>query len=153
MRLWGVPRKFFEKLSEVSEDPASARYESTTKEILTVEPKVHPNPIIPKNTVGAIHGSSTCADHPNPHNPVDVSNFKVSGSGAGGSEPKTVEKATRMIMTSRNSGSNIPPFRRVIQRQMMSDIFPAMALPRIPPMKGARYNKPIDRDDKWYGLN
>ena len=49
--------RFFEKLRDVREDPASARYESTTKEIDTVEPRVHPNPITPKNTVGAIHGS------------------------------------------------------------------------------------------------
>ena len=54
-----VPMTFLQKLREVSEDPASARYESTTKEMETVEPRVHPNPITPKNTVGAIHGSLT----------------------------------------------------------------------------------------------
>lgn len=50
---------FLERLREVRELPASARYESTTKEILTVDPRVQPNPIRPKNTVGAIDGSCT----------------------------------------------------------------------------------------------
>ena len=67
-----APKKFFEKLREVNDDPASARYESTTKEILTVLPKVQPNPITPKNIVGAIHGSSTCADHPKPQSPASA---------------------------------------------------------------------------------
>jgi hypothetical protein len=40
-----VPKRFFEKLRVVRDDPASARYESTTNEILTVDPKVHPKPI------------------------------------------------------------------------------------------------------------
>lgn len=35
---------FFERLREVRELPASARYESTTKEMLTVDPNVQPKP-------------------------------------------------------------------------------------------------------------
>jgi len=60
--------------------------------------------------------------------------------------------AIGMTMTSRNSGSNSPPFRRVMNRQMRSETFPAKADPNTPPTKGAIYNNPTDRRDKLYGL-
>lgn len=64
----------------------------------------------------------------------------------------TVAIATGMTMTRRNSGSNIPPFRRAMDRQIRSDSFPAIDDPRIPPTKGAIYNKPIDKEGRSYGL-
>ena len=64
----------------------------------------------------------------------------------------TVEMAIGMTMTSRNSGSKTPPFRRVMNRQIRSETFPAKADPNIPPTKGAMYNNPTDRRDKLYGL-
>ena len=50
----------------------------------------------------------------------------------------TVARATGMTITRRNSGSKIPPLRRVIQRQTMSETLPEMEEPRTPPKKGAR---------------
>lgn len=60
--------------------------------------------------------------------------------------------ATGMTMTSRNSGSNTPPFRRVMYRQIISEIFPDKDDPNTPPTKGAMYNNPTDNEDKLYGL-
>lgn len=100
----------------------------------TVLPRVHPNPITPKKMVGAIHGSFTWADQPKPQ------------------RPRTVEKATGITMKRRNSGSKIPPLRRVRKRQRMSETFPDMLEPRTPPMKGAMYNNPLDKEFKLYGL-
>src|SRR5271156_448609 len=102
--------------------------------MLTVLPRVHPKPITPKKSVGAIQGSSTWADQPNPQRPM------------------TVEKATGMTMNKRNSGSKIPPLRRVMKRHIMSETFPAMLEPRIPPMKGAMYNNPLVKEFMLYGL-
>ena len=133
-----IPMRFLEKLRDVSEDPASARYESTTKEMETVEPRVQPKPMTPKNTVGAIHGSSTWADQPNPQSPTQVNPCLLVGGGGERGLPMTVEMATGMTIMRRNSGSKIPPLRRVIQRQTMSETLPARDEPRIPPMKGAR---------------
>ena len=63
-----------------------------------------------------------------------------------------VEMAIGMTMTRRNSGSKTPPFRRVMNRQIRSEIFPAKADPNTPPTKGAMYNSPTDKRDKLYGL-
>jgi hypothetical protein len=66
--------------------------------------------------------------------------------------PKTVEMATRITMTRRNSGSNTPPLRLVIYRHTISEIFPEILDPKIPPINGARYNNPTLNDDNLYGL-
>lgn len=59
-----------------------------------------------------------------------------------------VEMAIGMTMTSLNSGSKTPPFRRVMNRLITSETFPAKADPNIPPIKGAMYNNPTDKRDK-----
>ena len=64
----------------------------------------------------------------------------------------TVAMATGMTITRRNSGSKIPPLRRAIQRQTISETFPAREEPRMPPMKGATYSSPMDNEDMSYGL-
>lgn len=66
--------------------------------------------------------------------------------------PKTVENAIGITMKSLNSGSNTPPFRRLMKRQTISETFPANEDPNIPPIKGATYNNPTDNDDILYGL-
>jgi hypothetical protein len=102
-------------------------------------------PITPKKIAGVIHGSWTCADHPKPHNPAISSILKII-------LPMTVEMTIGMTMTSRNSGSKIPPFRRVMNRQIRSETFPDKADPNTPPTKGEIYNNPTDKRDKLYGL-
>ena len=58
-----------------------------------------------------------------------------------------VEIAMGMTMTSLNSGSNTPPFRRVMNWHIKSETFPDNEDPNTPPMKGATYNNPTDNED------
>ena len=64
----------------------------------------------------------------------------------------TVETAMGITITRRNSGSNIPPLRRAMYRQTMSETFPESVDPRTPPIKGAMYSNPTDNGDISYGL-
>src|SRR5579862_4130187 len=106
----------FEKFNVTSASPAYWRYESTQKVIAVVLPNEHPKLITPKKNVGIIHLSPTSADHPKPIN------------------PRLVQTATGIAMTSRNSGSYTPSFILVMKRTMMSLTLPATTVPRIPPV-------------------
>ena len=66
--------------------------------------------------------------------------------------PNTVAKTTGMTMNSRNSGSNTPPFLFAILRHTISDSFPAIEDPNMPPRKGAMYNNPTLKGSRLYGL-